>query len=163
MPSRQILPTSWLLLLIVAIGCSGGKKTVKVEGVIKVDGKPEAGLQVKFVNQEKGGRDADGTTDENGVFHLSTFNTNDGAMPGSYKVTIAKFKTSEGSSSVVDPSRPDNVRKAMQGFAGNQGKGGGPPKTLLPEIYSNADSTPLKFQIPYDGKIEIEISSKGGK
>src|SRR5258708_31992048 len=114
MPSRQILPTSWLLLLILAIGCSGGKKTVKVEGVIKVDGKPEAGLQVKFVNQEKGGRDADGTTDENGVFHLSTFNTSDGAMPVSYNVTIDKFKSSEGSSSVVDTAHPETVSKVMQ-------------------------------------------------
>jgi hypothetical protein len=154
---------SWFLIISTVIGC-GAKKTVKVEGVVKVDGAPAPGIVVKFVNQD-GGRDADGYTDDKGVFHLTTFNTNDGAMPGSYKVVV-KMSDSSGENVPAaggDLSRPPNMVNAMKEFSQNQRKVTGPPKSGLPDVYGKADSTPLKFQIPYDGKIEIEISSKAGK
>jgi hypothetical protein len=152
-----------LFLFLVAFGCSG-KKTVKVEGVVKIDGVATPGVVVKFVNQDKSGRDADGYTDPNGVFKLSTFNTNDGAMPGSYKVTLSMSTSSEMvEGPPVDSKRPPSMAKAMQNFAQNQPRGSGPAKSPLPDAYLKADSTPLKYQIPYDGRIEIEISSKTSK
>lgn len=163
MPTLRILVGPCLLILLLAVGCGAAKKTSKVEGVVIVDGKPMPGVAVKFVNQDKKSRDADGYTDENGVFRLTTFNTNDGAVPGSYKVTLSKPLASEGNaadSPTVDPKQPQSMINAMQGYAQTQGKGAGKPKSALPDVYAKADSTPLKYEIPYDGKIEIEISSK---
>jgi hypothetical protein len=150
----------WLMLVVFAIGC-GNKKTVKVEGVVKVDGKPASGVMVKFVSQDKGGRDANGFTDDDGVFQLTTANTNDGAIPGSYKVTLSKSK-GIGNTAAPNPNDPEAMAKAMREF-NEKNKGGGPEKSLLPEIFSKADTTTLKYEIPYDGKIEIEIKSTAGK
>ncbi len=163
MRSNQLFRIFGLIIIILGIGCSGSKKPVKVEGIVKVDGKPTADVLVQFISQEKGGRDANGTTDENGVFHLTTFNTNDGALPGSYKVIVAKSKAGSDSITKVNATDPDSMRKAMQEGMVNQARERGPSKSELPEIYSKAETTTLKFQIPYDGKIEIEISSKVAK
>jgi hypothetical protein len=163
MRSRQLFRTFGLVLIMLGVGCSGSKKPVKVEGIVKVDGKPTADVLVQFISQEKGGHDANGSTDENGVFHLTTFNTNDGALPGSYKVIVAKSKAGADSITKVNPGDQDSMRKAMQEGMVNPARVRAPAKSELPEIFSKTETTTLKYQIPYDGKIEIEISSKGGK
>jgi hypothetical protein len=128
---------------------------------VKVDGNPTPGVVVQFISQEKGGHDANGLTDDNGVFHLTTFNTNDGALPGSYKVTVTKGKAGGDTSVTVNPSDQDSMRKAIQqGMVSGAQNRKAAPKSELPVIYSKADTTTLKYQIPYDGKIEIEINSK---
>jgi hypothetical protein len=161
----QLFRKVGLFLIIVGIGCSGSKKTVKVEGVVKVDGNPTPGVVVQFISQEKDGHDANGLTDSNGVFQLTTFNTNDGALRGSYKVIITKAKATGDAVTGVNPSDQDSMRKAMQqGMVGKaQDRNGKVSKSELPEVYSKAETTPLKYQIPSDGKIEIEISSKVAK
>jgi hypothetical protein len=164
MSSSQLFKTFVLILIMLGVGCGGSKKPVKVEGIVKVDGKPTADVLVLFISQEKGGHDANGTTDENGVFHLTSFNTNDGALPGSYKVVVTKTKGGSDIVTKANPKDPDAMRKAMmEGMVNRTQDRNAAPKTELPEIYSKAETTTLKYQIPYDGTIEIEISSKGGK
>src|SRR5260221_14392049 len=161
MRSMRLFRRIGLFLIIVGIGCSGSKKTVKVEGVVRVDGKPTADVLVQFISQEKGGHDANGSTDENGVFHLTTFNTNDGALPGSYKVIVAKSKAGSDTVTKVNAGDQDSMLKAMmEGMVSGGQNRKAAPKSELPEIYSKAETTTLKYQIPFDGKIEIEIPSK---
>ncbi|MFL5244859.1 MAG: hypothetical protein ACJ8FY_22385 [Gemmataceae bacterium] len=161
MRSRQILRTFGFILIMLGVACSGSKKPVKVEGIVKVGGIPTADVLVQFLSQEKDGHDANGTTDENGVFHLTTFNTNDGALPGSYKVIVAKSKAGSDTVTKANPNDTDAMRKAMmEGMVNGARNRKAAPKSELPEIYSKAATTTLKYQIPYDGKIEIEIPSK---
>src|SRR5262245_12374499 len=76
-----------------ALGCGQGK-TVKVEGVVTLDGKPLPAATVTFV-PDGNGRAASGRTDQDGIFRLTTFRTDDGAVPGEYKVTVVVDKPTE--------------------------------------------------------------------
>ena len=77
---------------LFAGGCGeGGKKPVKVSGVLKFkDGTPIAKAMVQFEPKDPDGRMAYGVTESDGSFHLTTFNTGDGAFPGEYTVVVTK-------------------------------------------------------------------------
>jgi hypothetical protein len=62
-------------------------RMAKVTGTITVDGVPLANAVVSFLPEK--GQLAVGTTDAQGKFSLSTFEENDGALPGRYRVAIA--------------------------------------------------------------------------
>jgi hypothetical protein len=83
---------SLLIMLTVVIGC-GGKEwppTNKTTGTVTLDGQPLEGATVSFF--PKGDfSPANGKTDSAGRFEMTTFNSNDGAMTGSFDVTVAKY------------------------------------------------------------------------
>jgi hypothetical protein len=74
---------------------------------------------VTFTNK-KGGRSATGKTEADGSFKLSSINTNDGAVPGEFLVTISKQEAKGGGSANVDISKGygENYGK-MMGAAGS--------------------------------------------
>jgi len=59
----------------------------KVTGRVTLNGQPLANAAVTFVPET--GRPAMGVTDEEGRYVVTTFEKNDGALPGQYRVTIA--------------------------------------------------------------------------
>lgn len=87
-------------------GCGGGPgdapETVAAKGTVTVDGAPIAGLSVAFIPAS--GKLATGLTDEQGNFTLSTNEPGDGAVVGSYSVSITRV--------------PDEVTEAMPGMDG---------------------------------------------
>src|SRR5437879_3692017 len=74
-------------LVVTTVGRGGQSKAVKVEGTVTLDGQPLPGATVSFMPVGNG-RAASGRTDANGNFRLSTFRTDDGALPGEYKVIV---------------------------------------------------------------------------
>src|SRR5436309_14322534 len=100
-----------VLVSVAAIGC-GGAKPVKVEGTVTLDGQAVQGATVIFY-PDNGGPQASGLTDADGVFHLTTFNTGDGAIPGTHKVTVTKQKTKDDVTSGVKPDDADSMHKAI--------------------------------------------------
>jgi hypothetical protein len=156
---RRLCALGILLVAGAAAGCGG--KTVKVEGIVTLDGTPVQGATVIFVPQG-GEREANGLTDADGVFHLTTFNTGDGAMPGTYKVTVEKHAVPTDLGGTPTPDDPDSMRKAMQDRAKNAQKDPRANKSSLPADYANQKTTPLQFTIPSSGQIKIELKSKGG-
>ena len=81
-------------------GCRGGmERPVPVEGKVTLGGKPVDGAVVTF-HSKGGGLSASGKTDAEGNFKLTTINTNDGAPPGEFTVTIAKQETKSGGGGV---------------------------------------------------------------
>src|SRR5687768_16427371 len=92
-------------LTLLATGCGGGKApgqvdTAKVTGTVKYKDNPVKGVTVTFMPAESKdtgsqgkGNAAYGMTDANGAYTLRTFNPEDGAVPGSYIVTVTKFET----------------------------------------------------------------------
>src|SRR5262249_55765345 len=65
-----------------------------VQGRLLMGGQPVRFAIVQFTPTQPGkGADADGHTDEDGVFRLRTYSNEDpdGAIPGEYKITIEEY------------------------------------------------------------------------
>ncbi len=152
------------LALVVAPGC-GREKAVKVEGVVTLDGTPLRGAMVQFVPIGSAGKPATGVTGDDGTFRLTTRSSNDGAMPGEYKVVITEIPESNDSSRSINPDDPMAMQKAMKEHAerAKKERGQPPPKTKknIPANYTSEAKTPLKQVIPPDGPIKLELRSSG--
>jgi len=84
-----------LVLVLLFVGCgetvdADRPETAPVTGTVTYNGQPVEGATVTFMAGASGGRGAVGTTDASGKFQLTTFEAGDGAIPGAYKVKIAK-------------------------------------------------------------------------
>ena len=141
-----------LLILLAATGCSFGGPT-PVRGVVKLDGKPLARAAIVFLAQDAGGRDANGTSDADGVFRLTTLQPNDGALPGNYKVVVQPPAATNTGGVTATPE--DAQRAAGEGRANPTGPGA----TIAPR-FSLPDKTTLTQTIPATGPIILELTSK---
>src|SRR5262245_60365427 len=130
----------WSMLLasafVVCTGCFGSG-AVPTRGTVKLDGKVLASASVTFVSQESGGRDANGSTDASGVFRLTTFQANDGALPGKYKVIVvppAPLTTGAGAQT------PEEAQRAAA-----EGKvSAKEPTVLIAQRFTQPGQTPLE-------------------
>ena len=82
-----------LLLLLAGCGTETiGERKYPVEGRVLIGGAPRANVSVQFWHQDPAiqgnDRHPTGMTDDQGRFRLSTYQTNDGAVPGEYIVTF---------------------------------------------------------------------------
>jgi hypothetical protein len=142
---------------LILPGCSSTNKLIDVEGVVLLDNEPVAEATVLFIPDGGTGQPAHGMTDENGKFQLTTFKDNDGALPGSYKVTVTK--------SVPPPQPPEadpgDSKSAVAHFKAikEQKK----VKSPLPTIYANAQTTPFRYTVPVDGKVVLELKKSEKK
>ena len=85
----RFLSLACLLVSALFVSGCGKGKTVKVSGVVTLDGQAVDGAMVKFVPlDEAKGMGAFGRTGSDGTFRLTTRNPNDGALPGEYKVLV---------------------------------------------------------------------------
>lgn len=133
----------------VACGCSGGIKRPplgKVKGTITYKGEPVSGAVVNFI-MDGAPRVATGTTDSSGNFTLSSYNTDDGAVIGTHKVTIAKADASVEKYAKYSPA--DLATKGPPPITG---------KGAIPAIYADVKTTPLKNTVdPGVNEINIEL------
>ncbi len=106
MTRQAIALGSVVLLIAVLIGCGGPAtpSTSKVTGTVTYKGAPLANVNVTFTPEE--GRPGTGTTDDQGRYRLTTFEPNDGAVPGTHRVTITPGPTSE------PPPMPESSEQA---------------------------------------------------
>ena len=147
-----------LLVLALMVGCSSSDsklpKTYSATGTVTLNGKAVEGATVNFYPME-GTVSSIGSTDASGKYSLTTYRSNDGALPGQYKVSIVKYEggapppsaaaapsgqlpTADIEHATYVPPK-ENPTGAAQGSAGSSG-----PKSLLPAKYSNADSSGLR-------------------
>lgn len=142
-----------LLVMIVVCGCGDGAETptvVPVKGTVMYKQKPVEGATVSFM-AKGASRAASGVSDASGAFQLSTYAANDGAIVGEHVITVSKVKaeaqaTSDPTANMNDPSQLTAQWE--------QTKDGDPEasKTLLPEKYSNPNTTPLKETVSESGE-----------
>ena len=135
-------------LAIVTLGCdSSDLELVPVSGLVTLDGKAVAGAAIVFTPQ-KGGRPAWGTTDEQGEFHLTTLEENDGAIVGTHVATVSlreatpMIPTPDGLDAYPDPNaRIDNI-------------------WIVPRRYANNKTSPLEVDV-YSGMevVRLDIST----
>jgi hypothetical protein len=114
-PTSWLIPRLWFALLGVALaalgpsGCSGANKPYPVQGrVFFEDGQPAseaAGGLVTFTSRELH-VSAIGNIEPDGTYRLTMTNKNDGAIPGTYQVTVANPEL---------PEQGDRVRRQPSG------------------------------------------------
>ncbi len=121
-----------LMLASLSSGC-GAKRpgTVPVKGTVTYKGEPVEGAAVVFFGA---GRQATAETDGDGAFSLTTFEPNDGAIPGEYTITIAKLE------SVEAPTTGDPGREPPK-------TNGAKPKSLIPSKFGNPQESKLKESV----------------
>jgi len=150
-------------LLMIQVGCTGkSEKPIKVEGVVTLDGKPVDRAMVSFIPVDKGGHQANGQTGNDGTFHLTTYTSGDGAIPGDYKVIISKAGAHDSENNVapkVDDPKDFEKMKSMMMSASKPHR---PEKGTLPADYSDLSKTQLKARVPHDGPVTFELRSGGG-
>ena len=137
------------LFVWVLSGCNrqsdNRPRRVPVSGTVFYKGQPVADANVLFepVGETPA---AAGKTDAQGRYQLQTFDPNDGAVPGDYKIAVRKVEVTRGTKG--EPLPDDYV---------------GPPpeeKWLLPHKYATAETSGLTATVkegqPNEFKLEIQ-------
>jgi hypothetical protein len=139
--------------IVTAVGCGGSgvpgrPPTIATSGTLRLDGEPVSGATVTFV-PPPGGHAAVAITDATGAFKLTTFQSGDGAVAGTYGVTVEK-------------------RVA----AGAGGAGGGEyepptgplpaPENVLPAKYASAETSGLSATVEkgQPNTVTLDLSTK---
>jgi hypothetical protein len=136
------------LLLCVAGGC-GPKDTrvrrVPVSGTVFYKGTPVADADVVF-DPAGATPAAAGKTDASGRYRLTTFDTDDGAVPGEYNVAVRKVQ-------VISGGKPANASDDYAGPPPNE-------KWLLPAKYGQSATSGLTATVkegqPNEFKLELQ-------
>jgi hypothetical protein len=144
-----------VLLTSALVGC-GGRGTTPVEGVITLEGAPLPGATVLFVPDGTGkGRPASGFTSPEGVFRLTTFQPDDGALPGSYRVVVRKTAAARDPGT-AEQSAQERALAKYGDKALARGK-----KPAMPGRYASFDTTPLRCTVPATGRVTLTLHQDG--
>lgn len=145
--------------VIAFVGCGGPKwpPTYKSSGTVTLDGTPVERASISFYPLD-GQKPANATTDANGVFEVTSFNAGDGAMLGSFGVTIEKFPA------VEIETTPGGVPydESMNTDEGPSPDSERDPVNELPEKYSDHEKSGLSATVTADGEnvFTFELKSK---
>ena len=143
----------WLAgLAVVATGCGfqgdGRQPRVRVAGSVVCDGKPVDGARVIFYPVAEGLPAAHADTDAAGRFQLTTFDPQDGAVPGAYVAMVTKTET-------------EGELTYEEGEAYFQRTGKPPPfpevKNLLPAKYGSHETSDLRCEVVPDRTNEVPL------
>jgi len=155
---RNYVRRHWVpVVAVVAIfGCadpSGLPRRYPVSGTVTHNGKPLDGGNVNFTPTDPNGRAASGAITD-GQYSLTTHDPGDGALPGSYKVSIVAKE--------IDPSKVEvKVKTATKGGLSEAqkqalalqfqqfsiGKAAAAAKNLIPAHYSSPETSGLTFEV----------------
>jgi len=139
-------------------GCSQSDRraTYPVRGTVTYRDKPLEGARVTFL-APGAPRAAGGTTDEAGNFSLTTFEPNDGAIPGTHEVTVKKYETDPPllpqapADGELDPSVEAKYTLEMARWTETA-------KFAVPKKYTDRKTSDLRFEVvngENDFKIEL--------
>ena len=145
-------------LVVLASGCGrgGGKQNpVVAEGVLTwEDGKPVAEATLVFLPDDSRGQQASGLTGKDGSFTLTTYNQDDGAVPGDYKIIITK---SVQMKEVPKGEKGEELVKRMKEYF-EKSQEAKAKKGLVPEIYVHPKTSPLKWRVEAGGsRIQLKL------
>ena len=142
------------LLLVVAGGCSkkeGRPKVYPAGGTVTYKGTPVEGAHVAF-RGDGNVRPATGKTDASGRFTLTTFNSGDGAVPGTHQVTVSKLPINAAPPKPVIESREEAAKRPKL-----------PPpsvENLLPAKYADPANSELVYTVEVSGSNNFKIDLK---
>ncbi len=146
---------SFLAVLVCLVGCGPAKvELAPATGVVTLDNAPLEGATVSFSPKGSGDKIAMGKTDASGRFTLNTPGEGDGAVPGSYEVSITK-STVGAAAAFEDPrgsGKPMTAeqQKQMMDIA----KRGMAPGNITSEV-------PVKYSSPKTSGFTAEVKAGG--
>jgi hypothetical protein len=164
---QRISLCGWSLLMLGASFCLGcaqdaGVPTFPVSGTVTLNGAPAAGIAVSFV-PDGSGESAVGVTDATGKYTLTTRKSGDGAVPGRYKVTMAKYEGKE--TPTTDPSQAhanyDISNEYPPGYNPDAVPEAPPSQNLLPAQYSDPATSGFSAEV-VKGENTYNFDLKGG-
>jgi hypothetical protein len=134
------IPKVLLLSLGTLAGCADDSNIARVDGIVRVDGKPLSSGTVRFV--PAAGRAATGKIQSDGTFSLGTFGESDGALVGTHQVAVIAYDA-------ADDARPAyEVRSATS-------------KALVPERYMAVGTSGLSFEVkPGKNQADFDLTSR---
>ncbi len=148
----------WAALVCLAISGCGGGSTYKppsevypVSGTVTYNGQPVAGATVTFFAAEAQ-RTAAGMTNDQGVYRLTTFTSNDGAVVGKQSVTVTKGNTAQAEP-LPDDQSPNYDPLAVMRSAPTV-------KPPIPEKYATQTTSELEATVSAEGKNEFDFELK---
>lgn len=134
------------LATLTVVGCGDSKPaTYPVTGVVTYNGQPVEGATVGFTSTDAEIQPAIGVTDAQGKYTLTTFEKDDGALPGEFKVRVVKYDRVPAPPA-IDSSGVD-IEEMPENYEPEAASEEPPPKHLLPEKYAMPHSTPLKTTV----------------
>jgi hypothetical protein len=146
-----------VLALATAVGCAADTKSqwqrpkvVHAGGVVRFQGQPLEGALVTFTNQMLS-TSAFARTDAEGKFMLTTFEAEDGAVPGKHTVSVSKVQIP---SQVMDKSTAPVWRNARTPPPPQ-------PRWLIPKRYGNPSTSGLTVEVPEGGNTSIILELLG--
>ena len=153
--------SSWKFFVCLAalaflVGCAdkgADVGTTAVTGTVTLDGQPVEGASVSFSPKSADGRAAAGKTDASGHFALTTIAAGDGAMPGSYGVTVTK--TSGGKPAMTGPPDASATPEERAAYMASVQEMQKAPREIT-------DLLPVKYKTVADSGLTAEVK-KGGK
>ncbi len=160
MSNRKFGTAGAALLPLVAgcllLGCNQSNRpaTYPVRGTVIYQGKPLAGASVTFM-ADGASRAAVGKTDETGSFQLTTYEQYDGALPGTYLVTVKKYGSeppplpTAPADGAIDPAGEEKYTAAMARWLETA-------KTAVPQKYADRRTSDLSREV-VDGENSFEI------
>lgn len=138
-------------ITVVSLGCGrrpdGRPARVAFQARISIDGSPVDGAVVVLSPHGDGGAAASGVTDPRGVVIFSTFESNDGVIPGDYAVSIMKTLVPDAPAISPDDPAYDPAK------AGRAPK----PKDLLPARYKDTTTSGLTLSVDAATETPFEI------
>jgi hypothetical protein len=161
------------LLTLMSLVCGCGESTPKtypVSGVVTLDDKPVAGATITFI-ADTGKNSGATTSDAQGKYTMSTFKQGDGAIAGSYKITVAKYQKEAEENPYGDSVAPE-VEQTPEAISEAYSKGySGPPKGKaakapkewndVPAKYADVSQSGLTFVVDTKpNTFDIKLSSK---
>lgn len=137
---------TFVAVTVAAAGCSSdtNPKTYEVSGVLTHNGKPVDEATLVFIPEGSDGYPATAITNADGSYQLTTFNANDGAVPGDYSIKVSKLEYKEGPAAgeqVYTSSEEENESYELAESAA------APPKNLLPAKYANPMTSELNYTV----------------
>jgi len=143
----------WTLLAWAALLLAGcGKGTFPVEGIVTLDGKPVPGATVLLMPEAGNGRAASAFTDEEGNFCVTTYSDGDGALPGQYSIVVTRTQGIPEPPPMMQPGEEKKVIGHYRDFKNKDRK-----KSSLPAVYGSETTSPLKCQVPTQGRLMLEL------
>lgn len=144
-----------LLGLSFAVGCGGDGLDTRypVSGTVNYNGKPVENGMISFVPEAAEGRGASGDI-KDGAYSLTTNTPEDGAFPGSYKVTVSSKDTEEAKAKAEVAIRKLAAKAKVQVDTSHgipdpamMGKALRKAKSNVPTKYSSSGATDLKAEV----------------
>lgn len=151
--SKKFIFLLFICCLCLFVSCARGPDrpaTWKVHGVITLDGQPVSDAIVSFIANDNQ-RPANGFTDSTGSYELTTFSRGDGAMEGTFRVTVVKYEKRAAKAATSN----EEYVPAGPGRPNDRG-----PKNILPKQYADQINTPLTatVQSKRDNPISFDLA-----